>query len=409
VFPVPASTDARGNPTTNPAFVERVKNSFYAQVHTLLESINVSKRKTEKWNHQIDDIMSSLDGVFHISQTSDFTDVLDARGPDSSNRTITCSMCGSTIPESFECSPKRDLGSSVSNYTDWHIGDADQACVLCAIANFKIPGALKPARKLIFQRKLIYFATSTPSARVANLQAADWPLMQAPNFQPRLEVRSLESLVTLNVIAALYLHNVTHQTVTQYKGERDLWLEESFPLSPFSFIGEIGTRRNKAQLPTFLQDLFRNTQRSVTLLDPLLPLEIEIPFHTLICLWGASKGRHYELKYKPLIVSNESGTLPVVWEGYHFVDRQALSALAEVSEFVEAFGSRDVTPRMRVTAVATDPDTFIDTMVSLGGFGYETVMKRLSTLAGDSDPIQYLYEVQSMIQQTPILMEVYDD
>ncbi len=407
MFPVPASTDAKGEPTANPAFVKRVKNSFYAQVRVLLESVRVSKRKAEKWTHQIEDIMNSLDHVFHISQTSDFTDVLDAREPDSSNRTITCSMCGSTIPESFACSPKRDLGSSVSNYTDWHIGDADQACVMCAIANFKIPDAIKPARKLIFQRKLIYFATSTPSARVANLQAADWPLMQAPNFQPRLEVRSLESLVTLNVIAALYLHNLAHQTITHYKGERDLWLEESFPLSPFSFIGEIGKRRNKVQLPTFLQNLFESTQRSVTLLDPLLPLEVEIPFHTLICLWGTSKGRHYELKYKPLIVSNESGTLPVVWEGYHFLDRQALSALMEVNRFVKAFGSRDVTPRMRVTAVATGPDTFIDTMVSLGGFGYETVMKRLSTLAGGSDPVQYLYKVQSMIQRTPILMEIW--
>ena len=326
--------------------------------------------------------MKGLDQTFHVVHTSSFEVATDARRVDGVLATESCSMCGSPVPKSFACSPVADLGASVSNYTDWHLGDADRACVLCAISHFKTPAALEPAKELIFQRKVVYFATSTPSARPAGIPAASLPFFTATGFKPKLEVRSLESLVTLNVVAALYLHDVVRQAVHYHNGERDLWLETAFPTGPFSFVGEVAKAQNKVGLPAFLRELFESVNRPVTVLDPLMPMKVEVPVHALACLWGVSKGRHYQFKYKPLIVSNETEMLPVIWEGYHFIDRPALAAIETLRTFVETFKHPKVSHRMKLTALASSPHELIDLLVELGGFNYETVLERLARLAG---------------------------
>jgi hypothetical protein len=295
----------------------------------------------------------------------------------------------------------------VSNYTDWHLGDADHACVLCAISHFKTPAALEPAKDLIFQRKLVYLATSTPSARPADLSPATLPFFMAKGFKPRLEIRSLESLVTLNVIAALYLHDTIRRAVHYHDGERDLWLEKTFPTGPFSFVGEVAKAKNKVGMPDFLETLFENLNRPITLLDPLLPMQVEVPFHALACLWGVSKGRHYQFKYKPLMVSNETATLPVIWEGYHFIDRSTLDAIKALRTLVETFRHPKVDHHMKLTALASGPEEFIETLVQLGGYNYETVLERLGRLSGGSDVTDYLKRLRELIVQTPLITEIW--
>jgi len=155
--------------------------------------------------------------------------------------------------------------------------------------------------------------------------------------------------------------------------------------------------------------LFKQLNRPIVLLDPLLPMEIEVPFHTLTCLQGISKGRHYEFKYKPLIVSNATGSLPVIWEGYHFIDRQALEAIQTLQTFVQTFKSRKVTHRMKLTALASSPDEFVNVLVELGGYGYEGVLERLAQLSGGRPPEQYLEELRVLAQQTPLITELWEE
>ncbi len=405
MFPVPVRhNDATGNRY----FVERVQASFHRRVRDLLRSTKASETKQATWSERVDKIISAIDDTFHISHTTTFDEAVSARQADQTLTTETCSMCGSLIPKSFTCSPVADLGASVSNYTDWHLGDANQACALCAISHFKTPDALEPARKLIFQRKVVYFAASTPSARKSHEAPATLPFFSATGFKPQLEIRSLESLVTLNIVAALYLHDTIHRAIHYRDGEPDLWLAEAIPTGPFSFVGEVAKAKNKVEMPAFLTELFESLNRPITLLDPLLPMQVEVPFHALACLWGVSKGRHYQFKYKPLIVSNETASLPVIWEGYHLVDRQTLAAIDTLRSLVETFRHPKASHRMKLTALASSPDEFFETLIQLGGFGYETVLERLAHLSGNSDVESYLMHLRKLITQTPLITEIWE-
>jgi hypothetical protein len=160
-------------------------------------------------------------------------------------------------------------------------------------------------------------------------------------------------------------------------------------------------------MPAFLAELFNSLNRPITVLDPLLPMQIEVPFHALACLWGVSKGRHYEFKYKPLIVSNQTATLPIIWEGYHFIDRQTLTAIETLRTFVETFRHPKVSHRMKLIALASSPEEFIDTLVQLGGFNYETVLERLAQLSGGSDTREYLNQLRELVVQTPLITEIW--
>jgi hypothetical protein len=407
LFPVPTLHGSDGKPADNPNFANRVRQGFHRRLRDLLSSAKVGKSKLAKWSTRVDEIMANIDQTFHLIHTTAFDDATNARSVDGASATATCSMCGSPVPESFICSPVTDMGFSKSNYTDWHLGDADHACALCAISHFKTPDVLEPARKLIFQRKAVYFTASTPSARESSEAPAKWPFFTATGFKPKLEIRSLESLVTLNVVAALYLHNALQRAVHYRDGERDLWLEATFPTGPFSFVGEVAKAKSKAGMPSFLERLYKSLNRSITLLDPLLPMQVEVPFHTLVCLWGVSKGRHYQFKYKPLIVSNEATTLPIVWEGYHFVDRQTLAAIKRLRAFVDTFKHPEVSHRMKLTALASGPEEFVETLIQLGGFNYETVLDRLARLSEGSDTRSYLKQMRDLVVQTPLITEMW--
>ncbi len=405
LFPVPVRYN---DMTGNRDFFRRVRDGFHRRVRDLLESVPVSKSKRDTWLQHVDAIMAGIDDTFHITHTKAFGDAIDARQVDKRRTTAHCSMCGSPIPPSFSCSPIADLGWSPGRYTDWHIGDASDACVLCAISHFKTPNALKPAKNLIFQRKAVYFATSTPSARESEAAvAATLPFFTMTGFKPKLEIRSLESLVTLNVVAALYLHNALQNAVHYHNGKRDLWLEATFPTAPFSFVGEVAKAKSKVGMPAFLGKLFESFNRSVVLLDPLMPMQVEVPFHALACLWGTSKGRHFEFKHKPLIVSNETATLPVIWEGYHFVDRQTLTAIETLQAFVETFRHPKVSHRMKLTALASSPEELVETLIQLGGFNYGTVLDRLAQLSGDRDAESYLRQMHELVVQTPLITEIW--
>jgi hypothetical protein len=136
-------------------------------------------------------------------------------------------------------------------------------------------------------------------------------------------------------------------------------------------------------------------------------MEVEVPLHALACLWGVSKGRHYEFKYKPLIVSNETAGLPVIWEGYHFVDRQVLAAIETLRTLAETFRHPNVSHRMKMTALASNPEEFVEILVQLGGFNYETVLARLIKLSGSSDVESYLKQMGDLVVQTPLITEIW--
>jgi hypothetical protein len=172
-------------------------------------------------------------------------------------------------------------------------------------------------------------------------------------------------------------------------------------------VGEVAKARSKARMADYLKRLFHSLNRSVSLLDPLMPMRIEVPLHALACVWGVSKGRHYQFKFKPLIVSNETATLPLVWEGYHFVDRSTLAAVERLGEFVEAFRHPRISHRMKLTALAADPQEFIEVLIGLGGFNYETIVDRISQLSGGADTRSYLGELSELVVQTPLVLEIW--
>jgi hypothetical protein len=403
LFPVPVRY---ADPTGNHDFYERVRDGFHDRVRDLLESVPVSKSKRDDWSKQVDDILSHLDDTFHLIHTHEFDQAVEARDVDKNVVTEECALCGSLISPEFACSPIADLGWSSGRYTDWHIGDAEQACMLCAISNFKTPPVLQPAKQLVFQRKVVYCATSTPGAIEANLQAADLSFFSAP-IMPKLDITSLESLVTLNVVAALYLYDTLRQTICYRDAERDLWLQSGLDTDPFTFIGEVAVAHSKFQMPSFLAQLHRGLSRKITLLDPLIPMRVEVPFHALVCVWGTSKGRHFELKYKPLVVSNETASLPIIWEGYHLLDKGMLEAIQRLQAFVESFGSHRVSHRMKLTALAESPQEFVATMTELGGYGYATILERLDQLSKGKEPLKYLSYLRNLLRQTPLIYELW--
>lgn len=403
LFPVPVRYD---DPTGNQDFFQRVQDGFHERVRDLLEDVPVSKSRCDGWPDRVDEILAHIDDTFHLVRTREFDQAVEARDVDDGLASEECALCGSLIPPEFACSPVADLGWSSGRYTDWHIGSADRSCLLCAISNFKVPPALNPAKNLVFQRKLVYCATSTPGATEADVQAAALSFSDVA-LNPRLDITSLESLVTLNVIAALYLHDTLRRTVCLRDGERDLWLESSLDIDPFTFVGEVAVARSKFRLPDFLAQLHGSLSRSITLLDPLQPMRVEVPFHALACVWGTSKGRHFELKYKPLIVSNETASLPIIWEGYHFLDEMTLDAIQRLQAFVGNFGSRRVTHRMKLTALAESPQEFVTTMMDLGGYGYATILERLDQLSEGGDPLEYLSRVRNLVRQTPLVYELW--
>ncbi len=403
LFPVPVRYD---DPTGNQDFFNRVREGFQGRVRALLEDVPVSNSRRDNWLRRIDEIVDHIDDTFHLTHTRKFDQAVEARDTNKKVATEECALCGSLIPPEFACSPTSDLGWSPDKYTDWHIGDADQACLLCAISNFKIPPVLKPAKQLVFQRKLVYCATSTPGAVGASAQGADLPFVDV-SLTPKLDITSLESLITLNVIAALYLHNTLRQAVYHRDGERDLWLQSNFDTDPFTFIGEIAVARSKSHMTDFLAQLHKSLSRKIRLLDPLQPMQIEVPFHALACVWGTSKGRHFELKYKPLIVSNETASLPIIWEGYHFLDDATLKAIHQFEAFVRSFGSREVTHRMKLTALSESPQEFVATMIERGGYGYATILKRLQQLAKEEEPLEYLLHMRHLLRQTPLVYELW--
>ena len=122
---------------------------------------------------------------------------------------------------------------------------------------------------------------------------------------------------------------------------------------------------------------------------------------------GTKSGRHYELKFKPLLVSNEMGMLPVVHDGYHFIDQATVSGIEEVERFLARFQSSKVSDRMKVTAIAADPRELTSVMVELGGFNYDTVYERLVELANGGDAYEYLKHLELLVMQYPIIRELW--
>lgn len=407
VFPVP---ELPGKPSNAP-FVNKVKQSFYHKVETLLRTV---PSRGKKWDTKLADILAHIQDTVHIA-SGDFAQVSQSGG--AASQDAVCALCGSPIPRSFLCLPHTDLGVGAGRYTDWHIGDASSTCLLCAISNFPTfkPGSPSPlarAKKLVKQRQLVYFSVTTPHASVAenlldSVPKADLlPFFEAP-IAPTLVISSLESLVTLNLIGALFLHSAIRASEISRDGERELWLEPTVRSNPFSFIGQVGKTRSKRALPEFLQQLQKTLNRAVFVIDPMLMIQVEVPFHTLVCVVGAKSGRHYELKFKPLLVSNEMGVLPIVHDGYHFIDKAAVDAVTRVQQLLRRFRSRQVTDRMKVTAIATDPREFIAMLVELGGFNYETVHQRLTELAGGEDSHAYLEDLRNTMLQYPIITELW--
>jgi hypothetical protein len=109
-----------------------------------------------------------------------------------------------------------------------------------------------------------------------------------------------------------------------------------------------------------------------------------------------------------LIVSNETGTLPVVREGYHLVDSETIRVLAELNQLLSKTRSvSEKANRMRIPALLSDPNEFLDVLVERGGFNYETLIERLSKLAGGVSVQDYLMILQNKLRQHPLAVELW--
>jgi hypothetical protein len=401
IFPVPKLPS--GLP--NNGFVRRVRREFTRHIESLLQSVPSRGRD---WATKLTQLVANIDDTIHVD-SGDLETVRGARDPVAMD--TQCGLCGSSIPSTFACSPVRDLGWKPSRYTDWHIGDLESVCLLCAISHFKVPPAFAVAQKLVKQRQLVYFSISTPHATGESLlddtPKADLLPFFSANITPKLVISSLESLVTLNLVGALFLHSAVSEAKVLRNGEKDLWLEQVAELSPFSFVGQVGKAASKRALPEFLSTMHSSFARPVLITDPLMFIQVEVPFHTLACVMGAKSGRHYELKFKPLLVSNTAGTLPIVHDGYHFIDQSAANAIREIQRFVDRFRSPKVKDRLKVTSIATKPEEFVNVMVELGGFNYGTIHERLAELAKNNDTFAYLEHLQALVTQYPIIREIW--
>ena len=404
IFPVPA---IRGQ-ASNSAFVDKVEKTFYQKVETLLRAVPSRGRR---WADKLADLLTYLGETICV-ESGDFAKVQAAKAI--GMQRATCGLCSSPVSENFVCLPERDLGWNSGRYTDWHIGDArSSVCLLCAISYFKAPPQFMRAQKLVKQRQLIYFSINTPHARVEKNLLASIPKGELlPFFQaditPRLITSSLESLVTLNIIGALFLQSsIRAIEVRQQDGELELWLNEAIRFNPFSFVGEIGKAKGKRALPELLFEMQRALGRHILVLDPMLWISVEVPFHTLVCVMGTKQGKHFELKFKPLAVSNEANLLPVVCEGYHIVDSTVMETILQVRRLLQKFRTPKVSDRMKVTALTADPQEFVTALIELGGFNYETIYERLWELANGGDVYAYLQSLRTAILRYPVIQEMW--
>lgn len=411
LFPVPTHHPDHHPDPKNNTFVAAVKTNFEQRIRQLLDSVSLSGPAAKRWPSRAETIMANLNDVCHLFSTTDYDAAIKTRA--STTPTTFCTMCGSEIPASFACSPKRDLGFSPSNYTDSHLGDPDQTCILCALANFKSPPALEPTRQLITQRKLVHLAVTTPAATELPGPKPNRLFFDTGvnlSFQPKLSIISLESLVTLNIIGALFLHDTLRRVRVHHPDTNAplLWLESASTTDPFTFIGVIGSDKGKGHLIELLTQLQTHLSRRVYLMDALLPMDIEIPCQSLLAVLGVAKPRHFELKYKPLTTSNHQGVLPLIWEGYHLIDAQTLEAARQLASLVSQIKSRKVNHRMKLTALAAGPAAFMDLLVEQGGHNYEKLYDRLGALCGNGDPVAYLAHLRKLIQQYPLLTELWE-
>jgi len=422
IFPMPVSPSGIGNQP----FVDKVRAIFKAKLESVFPS-NLAKAKAAKaWPKKRASLLKDVDRhTFRILNGS-FETVQRAG---KTQGTITCALCGSTVHDDFACSPVKDLGFSEGNYTDWHNhGDLDSCCALCAVSNFEIPPAFAQARNLIGQRQLVYLAASTPGVvRTKNhldgarQQTDVLPFFTAAPIKPVLVPSSLESLVTLNVVAALFFESVSK--LAEYRGLRGkgkkekidtrlLWLEESTKISPFTFFGKIG--KVDVEPPAafnLLKNLLPLLSRHIWLHDPIISAEIEVPFQALICLTGVKNEKHFELKFKPLVVSNLSGNLPVIRDGFHFVDKGTLNAMEEIQSLVLKFRPIDPIAKKRwkdtwvVAAVRAGNEEFLQLMTGQGRFSIEQINKTFDELSTGGEPHAYLKELRDQMSRYPIILE----
>jgi hypothetical protein len=138
-------------------------------------------------------------------------------------------------------------------------------------------------------------------------------------------------------------------------------------------------------------------------------MDVEVPFQSLVAMLSVLKGRHFQLKYKSLTVSNRQGVIPVIWKGYHLVDAQTMNAAQRVSDFVTRFKSRQATHYRKLVALTSGPAAFMDLLIELGEYNYETICDRLRTLSGNGDPVTYLLQLREIIRRYPIVTEFWED
>lgn len=402
IFPVPALPSE----APNTAFEERVREGFNTRIAALLQTIPSTARG---WPRKLADLTAHIgttvcleSGAFGKVRRAAETDIAESQ----------CALCGSSISKTFLCLPARDLGWSADRYTDWHVGDAGSVCLLCAISHFKVPPAFALAEKLMKQQQLVYFSTSTPYATgeslLATISKADLLPFFTAEITPQLIINSLESMVTLNLLGALYLHSAVNAAQNQDDEDAEPWLEHIADLGPYSFVGRTGPSYSDRDLPQLLSRMRAALGRSVMVVDPLLIIQVEIPVHALVGVAvRPGNPRHYELKFKPLMVSNELGTLPVVSHGYHFIDQGAVQAIEEIERFLECFRSSKVSVGRKIAAIATDPQEFVALMVEVAKFNYETVHERLVELANGADATWYLRHLRTLVTQYTIIRELW--
>lgn len=232
------------------------------------------------------------------------------------------------------------------------------------------------------------------------------PFFDAP-IHPKLVISSLESLVTLNLIGALFLHDSVHTASVVNNGTRELWLKPLRHTTPFTFVGEIGKRQSKREIAALLKSMQRTLNRAVTLLDPMMSVDIEIPFNNLTCIKGNTQGKHYELKFKPMLVSNKNGTIVVVCDGYHLVDLATLDAIEEIQALVRTLRGKGVSDPMKISALASSPSDLIEVMTAIGGCNIETTLQNLQTLANGETPLIYLERLRDSIRKYPLVTELW--
>jgi hypothetical protein len=403
IFPIPSQPDD----SPNMAFIERVKNSFYRGVEKLLDQVpSTGRHWKEKKAEIVEHLLETLpivDGKYEKVRAALVADAL---------ADVTCNLCGSNVSRHFLCSPEKDLGWSTSHYTDWHQGNIESVCVLCAISNFKVPRRLDGAYSLMKQKKLVYLSTTTPNISGYQVRFDDatrksvLPFFDAP-IQPKLVISSLESLVTLNLIGALFLHASIHAACVEEKGTRELWLKPIVGTNPFAFFGEIGKRQSKREIVALLKAMHRALNRQCILVDPMMQVDIEIPFNSLTCIMGNTRGKHYELKYKPLLVGNKTGVLPLVCDGFHLVDVATLEAINQVQTLVRTLRGKGVSDSMKISALASSPADLVDVMTSIGGCNIETVLQQLQGLGNGEEPLVYLTRLGNLVHKYPLVTELW--